>query len=388
MADYILEPINSDPDQILKEFVEFMQLYFPDWKPSESHLDFIIARYFSLRISMAADMAARVLRQVYLYFGATVVGILPFEATPASGTATFELIDLTKNHTLPSGTIVGIADDNGDIQLFSTVYQVDTLAGDTHLQADIIAVESGAAGSSLTGTVQLIEQIDWLSSGVVDATTSGGADAEDIDTYMNRMTNNLGLMAPRPVLAPDFAMISQNVAGVWRASAIDNFLPGPPPVYNAANAVGVAAIDQSGEAISGVTKTNLDNYLQALRQQNFIVNVLDPTYNICDVTVDAYKNFAADVDDAQAQVESALFEYLNPGSWGVPGYPLQIRGWENKTALRYLELTTVCENCQHIDYVSNLIFNATAGGGQDKFDKTFTGNFPLPRPGNIIVNIH
>ena len=384
--DYILEPLDTDPESILQDYVDYIQNFFPDWRPSEGQLDYMLARFFALKIAVTADMASRVARSIFRYFGNTVVGIPPFDATFAQGSATFPIIDSSVSHTLAADTLLAITDSNGDIQMFSVDSDVSHAIGATSITANYTAVESGSPANALTGTVQLIEGADWLNNGTTVAPTAGGEDAEDDETYLNRLTSNFSLMAPRPILGPDFALISQNIPGVWRASAIDNYLPGPPPVTNAAMAVAVCAIDNNGNAVSAQTKSDLDAYLQSMRQQNFIVNVLDPQYSTIDVTYTAVKVPGADPEDARTQANNALKSYLSPNVWGASNYPTEIRAWYNQPVVRYLELTTVVENVAAIDHLTNLTFSITSGGAQDKNDKTMPGTFPLPRYGTINGN--
>src|SRR4051794_13148578 len=91
--DYILEPLDTDPDAIFVSFTEFMQQYFPDWEASEGQLDVIIARYFSMQTAFTADMASRVLRAIYRYFGSSLAGIPPLAGSPAIATIHFDLHD-------------------------------------------------------------------------------------------------------------------------------------------------------------------------------------------------------------------------------------------------------------------------------------------------------
>jgi hypothetical protein len=380
MPDYIAEPLDTNPDDILSDFVDFIRAYYPEWNPNEGQLDFLLGRFFSLKVAATADMASRVMRTIYRYFGATIVNVQPVPEAQALASVQFLISDTTIAHTIGAGTLVGLTDRNGDIQLFSVVADTAVASGVPNVTAQTIAVEAGTAGNDLSGPAQMVQQVDWIASAAVIGVSSGGADPEDDATYLNRLTNNLSLMAPRPILAADFALISQNIAGVWRAASIDNFIP--PSNFTAAQAVGVAAIDEAGNAIGSTTKTTLDAYLQGLRQQNFIVNVLDPVYTLVDVNVTAKGSVNTDPGDLFTRVKNALTDYLSPANWGVPDFPLQIRGWINKTTVRYLELTTVVENVQGVDYVSSLTFGFN-GGAQSTADKVMTGTFALPRPGAI-----
>ena len=228
MTDYIIEPLDTSADALFEAFVEFIQQTYPDWNPSEGQLDVIIGRYFAMQAAFTADMASRVQRAIFRYFGSSLANIPPLAGTTALGTidCVISPTDPDTTYTLPYGSLVGIADDNGDIQMFSTLSDMVVAPGVLSSSVDIQAIDVGLAYDGLSGTVQFIELVDWIGSAAVVGATAGGADPEDDDTYIQRLTDNLALMAPRPILAQDFAIIAHNVPGVWRAAVIDNFRPG------------------------------------------------------------------------------------------------------------------------------------------------------------------
>jgi len=228
MPDYIIEPLDTDADVLYGQFVEFIQSYYPDWNPSEGQLDVIIGRYFSMQAAFTADMASRVQRAIYRYFGASLANIAPLPGAAATGIVNFTIDPPEPDviYTLPYGTLVGITDTDGDLQMFSTLEDMVVPIGITDGVVGVQAIELGIAGNGLTGTVQLIELVDWISEAEVAGATTGGADPEEDDVYIQRLTDNLALMAPRPILAQDFAVMAQNVPGIWRAACIDNFRPG------------------------------------------------------------------------------------------------------------------------------------------------------------------
>lgn len=225
MSDYIIEPLDTDPEDILQEFMEFVQGYFPEWNPSDGQLDYIIARFFALKTATTADMASRVMRAIYRYLGSSIHNIQPLPGAPALALVQFT-IDDNLSHTIDAGTLVGLSDANGDNQIFTTLQDVIVLEGTSLVSGTVQALEQGTNGNGLTGRAQMVELNDWISDVQVVGVSSGGADPEGDDTYIQRLTDNFSLMAPRPILIEDFALISHNVAGVWRALAIDNFAPG------------------------------------------------------------------------------------------------------------------------------------------------------------------
>jgi len=227
MPDYIIEPLDTDPDSIFTDFVSFVRYTFPDWNPSEAQLDVIIPKFYATQVALTADMASRVQRAIFRYFGATVVNIPPLPGTFAQAQVQFNISD-GGSHLLPANTVLGLTDENGDTHMFTLLSNVEFTASANPTSNVGVAVssEKGVYHNGLTGSVFMIEMFDWIDSAVVVGQSSGGTDREEDSTYLNRLTTNLGLMSPRPVLSDDFALLAQNIAGVWRAAAIDNFYPG------------------------------------------------------------------------------------------------------------------------------------------------------------------
>jgi hypothetical protein len=228
MPDYIIEPLDTDPEAIFQDFVEFVQEFYPNYQVSEGQLDVIIARFFAVQSSFTADMASRVQRAIFRYFGNSLANIPPLPGSFATASVNFVVsapVGTSPSQTLliPTGTLMGIIDIDGDMQLFSLIEDINILATEVSVVGNIRALEQGVVSNGLTGPVQMIEQVDWVTSATVSGATSGGTDPEEDDDYINRLTQNLVLMAPRPLLANDFAIMSKNVAGVYRASVIENF---------------------------------------------------------------------------------------------------------------------------------------------------------------------
>lgn len=380
MPDYIIEPIATDFEDIVQEGIDYIQTFFPDWEPGDAQLDYVILRFCALKVATTADMASRVMRAIYVYFGTSMINIQAVETIQAQVPTTWTAND-TAGHTIEAGTACGLADGFGDLHLFDVDIDVVIPIGQTQAVGVIMtSQDGGVADNGLSGSMELTEASEWVTSVVTDAPASGGADPETTEEYINRLSANLGLMAPRPILARDFALIARNVPGVWRAIALDNYIP--PSNFAAENAVGVAAIDQSGIAINSSLKTELDIYLQSLRQQNFIVNVVDPTNNEVDITYVGVANTRADPVDVKTRADAALRQYLDPRYWGVPTWPPDLRGWERQTSIRVQELYTVLNNVEGFDYASTLTF-AIDNGTNNGSDKSLTGTFPLPFIGTI-----
>jgi hypothetical protein len=123
-------------------------------------------------------------------------------------------------------------------------------------------------------------------------------------------------------------------------------------------------------------------YLQSLRQQNFVIHYIEPSYNLVAVNYAGVSLPAALASSVQSNVNDALTAYLSPNTWGIPAINRQTtRAWEvpvdpTKNKMRYLDLTTVVENVLGYDYTTALTFSV-AGGTMDATDKLLQGAFPL-----------
>jgi hypothetical protein len=173
---------------------------------------------------------------------------------------------------------------------------------------------------------------------------------------------------------------------------------GTAPQTSADRAVTVAVATETGEPVNAADRTALDAYLQSLREQNFIISVIDPNYTIIDVTAtvkclpDPVRFVPADV---KARVEEVIRDFLSPGNWGKADLPLGARSsesavWHNELIVRYLEVAAAINSVEGVDYITTTggNFDLTIGVGgstQARADILIVGTVPLPRPGTILV---
>ena len=73
------------------------------------NLDVWIIRAISQLASDNRNVASDVQDDIFRYFGSSLMGIQPVDATPAIGNTTWTLTDYL-GHTIPAGTTVGITD--------------------------------------------------------------------------------------------------------------------------------------------------------------------------------------------------------------------------------------------------------------------------------------
>jgi hypothetical protein len=384
MSDYIIEPLDTDVESIFQDFVDYVRSYYPDWNPSEAQLDVIIARFYAQQTATVADMASRVQRSIYRYMGASLLNIPPIEGAAAVATVSFHVMD-DLAHTMEVGTQLGLTDANGDLHMFQTTVDMVSPANAVEWPSvEAQAVDLGADANNLSGAVQLMELFDWIDDAQVVGTSSGGADAEEDDVYIQRLTDNMQIPR-RPTIADDVVVMARNVPGVWRAAAIDNYRSTGAGTYatDMEDSIALSAIDENGIEISGAIRNQLVAYIQSNLRQNFILNWVSPVYHTINITYKAHGYQVPGYDTAaiKSEIDASFARLLDPAISGQKTAEQPIsRNWTPVRVIRFLDLTTVVENNRQVDYTETLTFNID-GGTDDKNDKPLTGVFPLTRPG-------
>lgn len=384
---YIDVQVETDPEQLAQEALEYLAEVIPGFDPAEGNLEQWLVRAQARIAAEVRDLAADVPAAIFRKFGADLLNLPPNEAAPAAITSTWAMND-TAGYTIPAGTVVSI-DATGDVALpFQTVVDVTvapgaltTAAGAVLLEQvlDTDAGEGGASGNGLTGPATLVDVLDFVNGITLVGSTTGGADAEEDDAYLNRLRRKLQLLSPRPILPDDFAVLAQDVAGVWRAVAIDLYDPANPSVQTP-RAVSVAAVDVNGAAVSVAVKDAVKAYLEQRREANFRVFTIDPTYTTVNVAVTVTAKPGAVLSEVDAAVEAALASYLSPATWGIPADG-DARDWVNVPAVYYLEVATVVNNVEGVDRITALTLN---GGTADV---ALAGKAPLPQVGTVAATV-
>lgn len=359
---YVRAPLETNPTTLAQEVFDYITLNAPNWSPNEGNLDVWIIRAISQLASENRDIASDVQDDIYRYFGATIMGILPNQAVSAIGNTTWTLIN-SAGHTIPDGTTVGVRNTDNELLAFKTIGDVVVPAGSTTTgvgEVVIKAITPGTASSGLGTAVELIDVIDWVQSVVLVAVTSGGLDEEDDPTYLNRLVKQIRRLNLRPILPADFAALAVDAdPTVQRAVAIDGYNPAG-ATYNNLRMVSIAAVTAAGTAVSAGAKTAIDAYLQANREVNFVVNVIDPnftTINVADTVVKLPGYVASSV---KASVEAAVAAYLSPAKWGQDPQVQddgQAATWIETPTLYYNEVIALISNVPGVDRVTALTLN-------------------------------
>ena len=162
-------------------------------------------------------------------------------------------------------------------------------------------------------------------------------------------------MAPRPIVPEDFEIMARRIAGVERALAVDGFDPGDSS-YDNERMIAIAAVDEEGEDVSAGIKTEIEEYLEARREVNFVVNTIAPTYTTIDVvaTVTVLPGFdpATTLEVAEAEVT----DFLEPFNFGrvSSGDGRFSRPWVLTDRVGYLNVAEIIKRSQGVAFIETL----------------------------------
>ena len=224
---YIQLPVDVDPTVLQSDQLDFVAAALPGFVPQDGHLEVILLTTFAAMCAQTAQVAAQVPTAIFSYFG-QLIGITQVAGLPATALSTWTMVD-TKGYTIPAGTVVAFT-PSGDSQVLFTVASAVTVPAGQSVTGGgagtLVAAAAGAFGNNLgPSAVTLIDSLAFVASVASTTVSSGGANAETQPAYLNRLSAQLQLLTPRPILPADFAALAPNTVGVTRALAIDGLNP-------------------------------------------------------------------------------------------------------------------------------------------------------------------
>ena len=371
MAEYIEFDVETDPGDLEELAYDFLRAHFADWEPNEGNFDTRAIQAHARIAAEEMDIVVDVPKAIFRYFGSALANLPPVDATFATVASTWTAID-TAGYTITAGTLVGLRAAGDELKVFEVVSDVTILPGASVTTAGEVllqATEEGSASNALSGDVELVDPLSWVSSIAAVGSSTGGTDAESDDDYLDRLAGLLQVISPRPIIPGDFAVLAREVAGVERAVAVDGY---DGATTGNDRTVGVACIDENGAAVGSGVKSLVEAELEAQREVNFVVAVFDPTVNNIDVITEVYPLDGEDTVALQAAVEAAIETYLDPAEWGKGQLGDADRDWNLVTKVRYLEVAQIINAVPGVDYIVSLTVNAGTA------DVTMTGEAPLP----------
>lgn len=471
----------TSPDEIAQDAFDYIEAQIPGWVPAAGNLETILLEALAQEAAIERGIAGETATDVFRYFG-QLVGIIPNDGAQATGTSTWTAIDDT-GYTIPSGTQFTVDSAGGETLPFETVGDYLINPGSTSSTVGgvaIRAIDLGEVGNGLSGDGSLVDALAFVESITVVPSTSGGEDPEEDDAYLDRLSEQLRLQAPRPILPRDFEVLAKSVDGVERATAIDGYVPGTneeqaltndaaggsftltfetqttgnidwdatavevqtalealsnvdpgdvivtggplptlvtvefagllgrsnrttmtaddtlltgetlgttittpvpgvAPLTSEERTITLAVIDEDGANVSPTVKTAVEDDLEARREINFVVYVIDPERRTIDVdfTIVSYEQY--DATDVVARAIAAVEEYLAPANWGIPNTAQSGTDWINEDTVRYLEVAETINRVDGVWYIDTL----TVEGGTTDVDLSGYGPVVLTEAGTV-----
>lgn len=335
MSEYISPPIKQEPEEYAEIAYGHMTNTWADWEPHPGNLETVLIEAIAQIAAVLGTLASSVLDSIFRWFGAQMVGIAPDEASAASASTTWTMID-NAGYTIPAGTQVGVRSSGDELHIFEVTQDVVVAPGATVTTAgevNIVALEEGAGAGNLGsagGPVEVIDQLDYVTAVTLVAATGGGIDAEEDDKYLNRLREFLTLIAPRPVIADDYALYTKVMfPEVDRALALDLTNPGVSEGarYTLTNTTGAnAATLQVGmgaeEYLISLTGTDtaaaIETLIRAGIWADADVNVSGGPLGTNPVTIDfagALNNQYVRIEKVQDTGGSYTLVEVRPGGW-------------------------------------------------------------------------
>jgi uncharacterized phage protein gp47/JayE len=380
VGDFVNLDLPSDPEQLREQMFDTIRSRWPDWEPADGNLETWMVDAFARLGSEVIDLVQRAGEEIFKEFGTDIMQLPPETELHATGQSTWTMID-NAGYTIFAGTEVGIPASGNDLVAFEVVSDVTVPPGSTVTgtgEVSLRAVIGGTDANELDATPVLISAFDYVDTIVLEDPTSGGQDEEDPADYIERLRDELELLTPTPILPEEFAVLALRVPGVYRAVCVDGWNPTAPSTGNDRYA-GLVCLDENGDDVDAGVKTAVEEYLDALREVNFVVDVGAPTVTAIDVTttVRCYETFEpADVD---AAVTAALEEFFSPLRWGTPSVGSPDTDWVNTDEVRFLEVAACINNVAGVNYIESL---TVEGAG---VDVALSGVVPLTNAGTIAV---
>ena len=394
-AIYTPPDIVVDADSLQQEAFDSVEAAVDGWTPAEGNLDVIILETTARMAEEVAQLAVDVPSAIITYLG-QLLGVTPKPGTAASCDLQVTAQD-SNGYTMPSGTQYELTDAAGDAYVFATTAAAAIASGSTQMTVAVAAVDPGAAQSGITpaiGNVTLLDPLYWVSATTQLTTTSGGTDPEDTTSFLDRLTQQLQLMAPRPITPPNFQVMARQVAGVDRVLAIDLYQPaqaanvyGPPigsaggvcvPALpatagtNVARCCTVVCAHADGTACTATELGAVRDLLVSEREVNFLAYAIPPGSQALAIVVHAVAAKGWAVADVQSNLVASLSEAYSPGVWGAPTDGDDPGNWQPQTSFRWSWAVTVAQTTPGVDHIVTLTLN----GSQQDVALTSPMNLP------------
>ena len=281
---YLSIPITADRDTMIQQALFNIATSIPGWQPREGNLEVLLLEQFAEMSAEAAQVAAQVPLSIFSYYG-SLIGV-----TQSTGTSA--IISTTWTLTAPQSTPVTFqAGTTGSVVIGNTNYQFSTNSAFTVPAGSTVAtgilMTAASPGSSYNsaynGATTNYLTPTWaysnLASVQVNSLSTSGTDPENTTNFLNRLSNALTTYTPRPITANDYAILSQQVYGINRVTALNNtnaFINLLSNSQSIPATSGFSAI-ASGGSVSGATSFSGISFTPSATGSSFAVAAVGPS---------------------------------------------------------------------------------------------------------------
>ena len=401
---YIELDLIADVDTLAGLSFDYMEAAVPGWQARPGNVETILLEANGQATAEAVDQASVVAPAAFAYLGQSVYGIGRRLAVPAIASATIAFAADTPASMVDAGAQVLVPHPAGEGVIFTTDADVLAPAGGGSLSVGVTALEPGSAANGAFGASELIDDVEGVAS-IAVSSAQGGIDEETDEEYVDRLSDELTLLAPRPILPNDHAVLALAVPGVGRAVAIDLYQPptsaggvglpraDPSGATDVPRATTVAITAEGGAPADTALCQRVYDVLDAAREVNFLNYVIPAgeggVYTAIDVraTVTCYPGHAP--ADVEVQAESMLRTWLDPAQWGTaPGASTStgtMVDWAFDDKVRLYEAIDFVNRANGVFYVESIELKKASDSTWAAADITLPGVAPMPSAGAITI---
>jgi len=378
--------IETDEQEIARQVFNRLATLVPGFEAHDGNPDTWLIEAFAAIAAELRALIRDVPEAIFITHGTEVLG-LPIRApAPALGYSTWTAVD-DLGYTVRTGAQITLARAGDELVGFEVLAGVEIPPGETvALNVPIRARDDGADGNGLVGTAEPSDPLDWVESIEVPRPTSQGDDGQDRTQYLGQLSTLLRVVAFRPVLPGDFAILALTIPGVGRAVAMDGYDP-ITDTWGHTRRVCLPITGDNGLPLQDAQRAQVRDYLESIREVNFIVDVISPLYETVDVDFSVTMFGEQDADVVHSICVSALEQELDPANFrlgtvspatgaGEVIPPPAAGELPGRQTIWVNNLIGLLDRCRGVDRVNEVTIN---GGG----DLELGGPFTLPRPGTI-----
>jgi len=361
--------LDTDPASVTDKMVDRLMERQPGWESYDGALEVALLESVGAE---SATLNAGVQEALSVY-AAVGIGVTAFQLPVDAGLTASLTADVEVNSVgseIPTGFAVTGVTPAGVEVAFELLEGITADA--TTVTVTLTATDTGDYANQVpAGPLTVITSTTDVSAVTATSASTGGADAETLEDYLDRLTDYLASLRPGGVRASDLATLARTVPGVERAIGIDLYDPSdttPAASQQHERTATVVAIDDAGQA---VTSPTLQATLEEAREVNFIVHLAQPKYTAVQIAVTVTKRPTADTDVVEAAVELAVARFIAPDRWGSTTDAPQ--SWTERSKLRTYDIAAAVLSVPDVASIETIQIN---GGTADV---TLPGPAALPR---------